>query len=119
MFKTSARFPTLASRLLQACGLTGRPRSVATANDNRPARLRLRKPLVCHWSLEGGTRLVCHWDEDVDAPEPRPVHQLHARSRRQTVIFGKGLPRSSRKHAPQAESERFHCVARTSRGDAI
>ena len=74
MFKTSAKFSTLASRLLQARRPSSGPQRVP-ANDTRTAKARARRPLVCHWSLEGGTRLVCHWEADADAPEPNPAHQ--------------------------------------------
>ena len=78
MFRTSAKFSMLASRVLQARRLAAGPHH-APANDNRPARVRPR-PLVCRWTLaDCGTRLICHWEEEADAPEPKPAISLGLR----------------------------------------
>jgi hypothetical protein len=92
MFKTSAKFGMLASRVLQTRRPTAGPHH-APANDNRPAKVRPH-PLVCRWSLAAdGTGLACHWEVETDASGPRP-----------RLPF----PGST------SEAKEFHCVARMS-----
>jgi hypothetical protein len=67
MFKAFAQYWLLRSQSLMAQRPTRLP-----ANDNFPAALRPKghaiirhRPLVCRWSLSGGSRLACRWRPDI------------------------------------------------------
>jgi hypothetical protein len=72
MFWTSAKFPTSSLQMSPARNRASPPNRMP-ANDNRPARMHPRRPLVCRWSLaEDGTGLTCHWEAETDAEDVIP-----------------------------------------------